>query len=297
MKKLLSKFAMDIFPSVIATILGAYIVNHYINAKPAADAPAAALSSVDSKKGNPKGDSKPAERSTDLSSIPEPGVRAKGISGKAITEKSAAEKPVEKPADKPAETASIPVETRRHQPSTREKSVSRAVPATTPPPAVEPVVATPNSPSPAETSTTPERDANDLARAAIERLRNSGDAPRAQEAAHVPEVPHAVAAPAPIAPPPVTAQPVQPLPPPILVSTPPSETFGAGPGPGKPPANSRADEAQHRPTPPADIPGPPPLDIRADADSPHRQHTTVAEDVLSAAKSVFHAVLPNNSAK
>ena len=38
MLKLVSKFAMDIFPSVIATILGAYIVNHYINAKtPAAD--------------------------------------------------------------------------------------------------------------------------------------------------------------------------------------------------------------------------------------------------------------------
>ncbi len=36
-------------------------------------------------------------------------MRAKGISEKAITDKSAAEKPVEKPADKPAETASIPV--------------------------------------------------------------------------------------------------------------------------------------------------------------------------------------------
>ena len=42
MLKLASKFAMDIFPSVIATILGAYIVNHYITAKPATDAPVAA---------------------------------------------------------------------------------------------------------------------------------------------------------------------------------------------------------------------------------------------------------------
>ena len=50
MLKLASKFAMDIFPSVIATILGAYIVNHYINAKtPAAD-PAAAVSTADPKK-------------------------------------------------------------------------------------------------------------------------------------------------------------------------------------------------------------------------------------------------------
>jgi len=37
MLKLASKFAMDIFPSVIATIIGAYIVNHYINNKPTAD--------------------------------------------------------------------------------------------------------------------------------------------------------------------------------------------------------------------------------------------------------------------
>ncbi len=50
MLKLVSKFAMDIFPSVIATILGAYIVNHYINNKtPAADT-AAAVSTADPKK-------------------------------------------------------------------------------------------------------------------------------------------------------------------------------------------------------------------------------------------------------
>src|SRR5438309_958368 len=42
MLKYIAKISMDIFPSVLATIIGAYIVNHYINAKPAADAPAAA---------------------------------------------------------------------------------------------------------------------------------------------------------------------------------------------------------------------------------------------------------------
>jgi hypothetical protein len=35
-----------------------------------------------------------------------------------------------------------------------------------------------------------------------------------------------------------------------------------------------------------------PLDLRADAAEPVREHRTVAEDMLSAAKSVFHAVLP-----
>ena len=38
----LKKFAVDIFPSVAATVIGAYIVNHYIVSKPSADAPAAA---------------------------------------------------------------------------------------------------------------------------------------------------------------------------------------------------------------------------------------------------------------
>src|SRR5579863_4706181 len=148
MLKLASKFAMDIFPSVIATILGAYIVNHYINTKtPPAD-PAAAMSTADPKKAASKADSKAAERSADLGSIPEPGVRAKGISEKSISDKAVDkatfEKPAEKPADKadrPAETASIPptpADTRRHAPPPREKAASKP---NNPAPAAEPVVA------------------------------------------------------------------------------------------------------------------------------------------------------------
>ena len=147
MLKLVSKFAMDIFPSVIATILGAYIVNHYINNKtPAADT-AAAVSTADPKKAASKAESKPAERSADLGTAPEHGVRAKGISEKSITDKGAAdkatfEKPAEK-ADRPSETASIPpaapADTGKHRP-TREKA-SKATPA--PAPAAEPVVAPP----------------------------------------------------------------------------------------------------------------------------------------------------------
>ena len=296
MLKLVSKFTMDILPSVIATIIGAYIVNHYINIRPGADAAAtaAAVSSAEPKKTHLKSDSKPVEKSADLGSIPAAGVRAKGISEKAINEKSAAEKPVEKPADKPAETASIPVsapaDIRRHQPTPREKAAARTVPA----PTAEPVVAAPNTVPPVETAVVPEerRDANDLARAAIERLRGAPEpSPRAQEAVHIPEAPRVVAAPSPQ---PVQLQPVQPLPPPILVSTPPADTFGPGSSQPKPgyPSTARMDDPG-RPTPPADIPDPRPLDLRADAvDSPVREHTTVAEDVLSAAKSVFHSVLP-----
>jgi hypothetical protein len=66
----------------------------------------------------------------------------------------------------------------------------------------------------------------------------------------------------------------------------------------KPPyAGAARIEDPRRPTPPADIPAASPvsrpLDLRAEAaEPPARQHTTVAEDMLSAAKTVFHAVLP-----
>ena len=58
------------------------------------------------------------------------------------------------------------------------------------------------------------------------------------------------------------------------------------------PSSARIDDPR-RPTPPADIPSPGPLDLRAEAAEPVvREHTSVADDMLSAAKSVFHAVLP-----
>jgi hypothetical protein len=290
MLKLASKFAMDIFPSVIATILGAYIVQHYINAKPASIDAAAAVSTATPKK-SAKADSKPAEKSADLGNIPEPGVRAKGISEKSIIEKSAAEKAaVEKATDKPekpAETASIPpvapADTRRHQPAPREKAASKTTPTA---PAAEPVVAAPVTTPSAEPAATP--DANDLARAAIERLRGNEPAPRVQESARVPEPPkaseppRAVAAPTPAAVPVVAAPALQPLPPPILVSTPQVDN--------KPVA--RTDDPT-RPTPPADIPDAhPPLDLRADALDQPAKRPSVADDVLSATKKLFNSVLP-----
>src|SRR4030088_3070704 len=100
MLKYVSKFAMDILPSVVATIIGAYIVNHYIAAKPAADAPVAAAAST----ADPKADAKPPGRAA-LANVPEPGVKAKGISEGAMIERSASEQPAT--VEKPAETAAI----------------------------------------------------------------------------------------------------------------------------------------------------------------------------------------------
>jgi hypothetical protein len=311
MLKYVTKFAMDILPSVIATIIGAYIVNHYIVAKPGADAPvAAAVSSADPK----KDDARSSGKSVDVANLPEPGVKAKGISERAVLEKAAAEKsavvekPAEKSADKPAETASIPADIRRQQPmAPREKAVAKSAPAAPSAPATvaAPVVAAPNTAPTVEATVIPEehRDANDLARAAIERLRGASDgSPRTPEAARTPDavrVPDAarvVTAPPVVSPP--VATPVRPLPPPIMVSAPSAETSDAATGSTqvRPSAPAIIGDP-HRPIPPADIPmaspSSRPLDLRADATEPlAREHTTVAEDMLSAAKSVFHAVLP-----
>jgi len=298
MLKYVSKFTLDVLPSLLATVIGAYIVNHYIVAKP--DTPAVAAVSTT----EPKAEAKASETPSGVASALEPGVRAKGISEKSIIEKSAveksAEKPAEKSADKPAETASLPAETKRHQPGPREKTAAKASPAQPSAPAVVPVVAAPVTAPPAETATAPEEhhDANDLARAAIERLRGVTDgSPRAQEAARAPDAPRTPdAARVPEAPRAASAPPVRPLPPPIMVSTPAGEALNptAGASPTKQPyADGARIDDPRRPTPPADIPVSQPLDLRAEAAEPAtREHKNVAEDMLSAAKSVFHAVLP-----
>nr|WP_291866905.1 hypothetical protein [Bradyrhizobium sp.] len=295
MKKYLTKFTVDILPSVAATVIGAYIVNHYIVSKPAPTAPVASVvSTVDpkavSESARPEANKAP-DASAEVVNPRGPGVKAKGISERAILEKTAVEKPQEKSpekshdksgenvTEKAAETAPAPVETRRPPPAPREKTAARTVP--TPAPAAS--APAPVAPAEAASASEERRDANDLARAAIDRLRGPNDgSPRPQETARPPEVTRAPdAARIPEAPRVVLAPAVRPLPPPVMVATPSLEP--------------RVDDPA-RPTPPADIPSRP-LDLRAEAGGPlARERTTVAEDVLSAAKSVFHAVLPGTRA-
>jgi hypothetical protein len=269
----LKKFAMEILPSVAATIIGAYIVNHYINAKPA-DAPAAAAVSTVSPKGQ-KVTPKPA--SAETAAIPEAGIKAKGISERAMIENRAAERPAEvKPDAKPSEEAA----------ETKPAEAAK----------------------PSEVATVPRRrDASDLARAAIERLRGSKDtAPRTQEAARTPSVvtPAAprieeaprtvVAAPAPQ--PAVAPEALRPLPPPITVALPPADALAASaPAANSPPYTASVDPS--RPVPPAEIPPAPPrppIDLRADADKLATRTNNMAQDVLAKTKSMFHALLPGN---
>src|SRR5215831_13568534 len=88
----LKKFALDILPSVAATIIGAYIVNHYIAAKP--ETPEAAVSSANSKSSDTKKSASKADtraaKPTETAAIPEPGIKAKGISERAMIENRAA---------------------------------------------------------------------------------------------------------------------------------------------------------------------------------------------------------------
>lgn len=160
MLKYLAKFASDILPSVAATIIGAYIVNHYITTKPSAPAPAVASA--------PAVDSKPTDAPTNVANIPGDGVRAKGISEKAVFEKAAAEKPTaekpqdkaqektaekakekpqEKSEDKPAETASISADIHRRPAPPHEKTAIRTIPLTAAP-SVQPAASTAVSPNP-----------------------------------------------------------------------------------------------------------------------------------------------------
>lgn len=329
MLKYLAKISMDIFPSVLATIIGAYIVNHYINAKPAVDAPAAVVAPAEAGK-----DGKP----TDTANLPAPGVKAKGVAEKNVSEKGVDKVTAEKPADHQpaAETKAAdvaPAETGpRGRNSVREKATAKSSPAVTAP-AAAPVVEANSAPA-----ATP--DANDLARAAIERLRKSPEGRAAEgksaegksaegkagekaaearspesrspesrsgetkPAEKVPEPAVREAARSPEAPRVISAEPsmVRPLPPPITVSTPAPEAYGNGGSSSVNPSYTASigSDDPNRMTPPADIPVPviaPPLDLRADAGAtmPRPKKTNVADEMLSGMKSMFHSVLPKSS--
>src|SRR6201995_71412 len=94
----LKKFALEILPSVAATVIGAYIANHYI-AKPADPPVAAAVAPAPGAK-----KAKPVENAD--ANAPQPGVKAKGVSERSMMEKTASEQPGEfKPAEsKPSES-------------------------------------------------------------------------------------------------------------------------------------------------------------------------------------------------
>ena len=262
--KFLSKYILEVIPSIVATVVGAYIVTHYINAKSDTDKPKAAITA-------------PASTARDAGSDE----TAKAV--EAPAPKAAKSDPVAKPT----ETVSAPVEPRRHQPTLREKTAAKPVVS----PSAEAVKETAKEvvKEPAKAEDT--RDANEIAREAIARLRNSDQAkpvetPRTQEAVRAPDAPRPqerAKISVTYTPPSAPQTPIQAPP---MNTAPPLNEVTVAPAPQPPVV--RADDS-FRPTPPADIPSRP-LDLRVKENTKDR--TSVAEDVVSTAKSVFHAVIP-----
>lgn len=301
-QKFLAKYILEVIPSIVATVIGAYIVTHYINAKTDTDKPAAAASSpatpVKAVSGAPDKSrpetTKPESARTEAAK-PEPTkvepAKTEAVRSEPQPMKSdaATSEPEKSTSEKSAQAARV---LHRHQLLMKERATAKAA-----------------APLPAEATATPEdrRDANEIARAAIERLR--GTEPRAAEGAKPTEhvkvntvgyapvqvpVQTPVQVPAPVQ----AAVPMQPLPPAAYVPPPAREASipmsapmptTVTPLPVPPPPSSvpvaRFNDPS-RPTPPADIPSQP-LDIRA-----KDTNTSVAEDVVSAAKSAFQSVLP-----
>ncbi|HEU4805630.1 MAG TPA: hypothetical protein VFS91_07465, partial [Nitrobacter sp.] len=144
-------FFEKILPSVLATVTAAYIVNHYIVDRPA---------------GAPLTAAAPAADKADSSL--EAGVRTKGVSKKAAAkaeaEKVQFETAAAKPAEKRPEAAGLLTDAKKHQTTRREKAAAK-------------ITSTPAAPSQAAPVPDDRRDdANDLARAAIDRLRGTDDA-------------------------------------------------------------------------------------------------------------------------
>jgi hypothetical protein len=271
-KKFLSKYILEVIPSILATVVGAYIVTHYINAKPEADKPKASIAApAETSKGVAPQTLK-ADESGDKASQETPKAEAARLKAeKLAAEKAAAEraaldraenarKAAEKLAAEKAaaeKAAAEKVASEKAAADKRERAAAKPAP-----------VALPAS----EANAAPERDANDLARAAIERLRNTGprtsEPPRAPEAARAEEpakpqperakVNSVVYAPAPAAPQPS----VQPLPPAVTVAPPPPEVAITAPPAPFPRPVDEASGDDSRLTPPADIPSRP-LDLRA----------------------------------
>lgn len=244
--KFLSKYILEVVPSIVATVVGAYIVTHYINAKPEADKPKAEVAAP----------AVPAKADASAKIVETPAAKpAKAEAAKTDPE------PAAKPVEKSSETASAPVEQRR---------VFRPKPAAAPPT------------ESAKADDT--RDANEIAREAIARLRNSEpslptEAPRVQQA---PRQQERASAGVTYAPAQVQAPAVQPLPPATTVAPPLNEVTVI---PAPPVARV---DAPPRFVPPADIPSRP-LELHA------KERTSVAEEVVSTAKSVFQAVIPGTN--
>jgi hypothetical protein len=226
----LSKFVLQMLPTIAATVIGAYIVATWINPRTPSESARIAAGA-------------PRQQAATLAD------------------------PVAQPADK---AASAP-ETVRVIPIVKQPALSQEAAVGTvasPPPVVETTAAADDR-----------RDANTLARAAIQRQRADAEAERVAEEPAKPASPVArpqQARSKPDAPPPSVAAVAPPLPPAITIA---------------PLRSPQGDAADERPNPPAEIPtARNPLSLQAShrvADNP-----SPADDFLNATRSFFRALTP-----
>ncbi len=254
----LSKFVLQMLPTISATVIGAYIVSTWINPKTPPSAASIAVQSRQTAKASP------------------------AVSGPEVLAAPAEEKSTDavEPA-RPVKAASgsdniriIPIVKERAPVTDTVAGAAAAVPAL-------------------ETATAAERkekDANELARAVIQRLRGGTDTARVAEepakpAAVVPRVQQARAAP---------EQPQQPLPAATVAAAPPlppAVTIAAPRYPQDDGVDQTSSSQSNRPSPPAEIPAArAPLNLQA----AHRvaENPSLADDFLSATKSFFRAITP-----
>lgn len=290
-KKFLSKYLLEVIPSIVATVVGAYIVTNYINAKPPAEKPPAAVSSQapaetlatlpakDDTAAKAEAAAKAAETKAASERLAnEKAAAIKAAAEKAATEKAEARRAAERLASEKREAEKRELERKeaeRHEAEKREHVLAKVNPSARTP-AVKPIE---------ESAANP--DANDLARAAIARLRAEQPMPVAQPVTKMPEHPVApvIAAPGsqPAAPPMREANinPTEPMPP-AAVAPLPTATIATTP--------PVADVSASRMVPPADIPLRP-LDLQP-SDEGKKDNGSVVSDMMSATKSAFQAVLP-----
>lgn len=281
-KKFLSKYLLEVIPSIVATVVGAYIVTHYINAKPDAGKPPAAVSSpapAEALLSPPnKSDAAAAAKAEAAAKSAAKAVAEKAAAEKVASEKVEAARKAERLASEKREAEKREAERHEAEKREHERALAKAAPAAKPSLDAKPVM---------ESAVTP--DANDLARAAIARLR--AEQPVAGPAVKkMPEQPVAPVIATPASQP--AAVPATPAPAPmreaVVVPTEPAPPAAVMPLPTAsidtaPPV---ADVNASRLVPPADIPSRP-VDLR-----PKDDDSSVASDMMSAAKSAFQSVLP-----
>lgn len=288
--KYLSQFVLQMLPSIAATVVGAYIVATYINPRTPPDSARTAAQTRSA--GKPVAKAEPSVPAEAADAAVQP-AEDKPVESKAAENKPVETKPVEAAEKaekaKPVKAASAPA----------ASSDVRVIPIVKP-------AATPGDAhaAPAASSTPAEerKDATDLARAAIQRLRGSPETKEASKDASRPSDEAARLAPSVRAPQQVRMGPelppaasaivptsAPPLPPAIDIATPRYPRTEDTPTT----ASVRGDD---RLTPPGEVPtAREPLDLRATntRTTSAAANTSVADDFLSATKSFFRAITPN----